>query len=119
MTLAVLLVVNFAFLTPYIGFVATTWMVISNFIAVPLLYLTLNLLVHVVGLTAKPATGNVISQIFLPVMITLMINLAVRDVPNAGSWLFTVILLGVAFAMGSIVLMIRSKLTVERIMLSQ
>ncbi|MDD5287769.1 MAG: ABC transporter permease subunit [Dehalococcoidales bacterium] len=119
MTFAVLLVINFVFLTPYIGFAATPYMVISNFIAVPLIYLALNLLVHIVGLTAKPAIGNVIFQIFLPVMTTLMINLAVRDVPNASSWLFTVILLGVAVVIGVIVFMIRSKLTVERIMLSQ
>ncbi|MDD4874660.1 MAG: ABC transporter permease subunit [Dehalococcoidales bacterium] len=119
MTFLVLFFINFIFLIPYIGFVVTPWIVISNFIAVPLIYLTLNLLVHIVGLTAKPATGNVISQIFLPVMVTLMINLAVRNVPNAGSWLFTVILLGVAAVIGVIVFMIHSQLTVEKIMLSK
>lgn len=118
MTFAVLLVINYAFLIPDIGFIVTPWMVISNFVAVPLIYLALNLLVHIVGLTGKPATGNVISQIFLPVMITLMINLAVRDVPNAGSWLFMVILLGTAIIIGIIILIVHPKLTVENIILS-
>jgi hypothetical protein len=63
-------------------------------------------------------TGNVVAQIFLSVMVTLMINLAVRGVPNAGSWLFAVILLGVAAVLGVITLVVRPKLTAERIVLS-
>jgi ABC-2 type transport system permease protein len=119
MTLAALLVINWIYFVPETGFIVTPWMIISNFIAVPLIYLAMTLLVHMVGLTGKPGTGNAIAQIFLPVMIALMINLAVRDVLNAGSWLFTVILLSVAVVIGVIVLLVRPKLTAERIILSR
>jgi ABC-type multidrug transport system permease subunit len=103
LTIVVFLVLNFIYFVPNTGFIVTPWMLISNLVAVPLLYLALTLLVNVIGLTGKPGTGNVISQIFLPVIIALMINLAVRDVPSAGSWLFTVILLGIAVLLGIIV----------------
>ena len=100
------------------GFIVTPWMLVSSFIAVPLVYLALSLLVHLVGLTGKPSTGNVIAQIFLPVMIALMINLAVRNMPNAGSWLFAVILLSVAAVIGVTLVAIRSALTTEKVILS-
>jgi hypothetical protein len=85
---------------------------------VPLVYLALTLLVHVVGLAGKPATANIISQIFLPVMTALMINLSVREFPNAGSWLFAIILFGVAAGIGVIILVVRHQLTAEKIVLS-
>jgi len=94
-------------------------MLVSSLVAVPLVYLVLMLLVLEIGLAGKPATANIITQIFLPVMIALMINLAVRDLINAGSWLFAVILLGLALIIGFFVLVLRSKLTIERIILSQ
>ena len=119
MTIAALLVLNFIYFVPEIGFLSTPWMLVSNLIAVPLVYLVLMLLVHEIGLASKPATANVITQIFLPVMIALMINLVVRGVVNAGSWLFTVALVGLAVAMGVSVLKLRLRLTVERIILSQ
>jgi ABC-2 type transport system permease protein len=119
MTIAAFLVLNFIYFVPKIGFILTPWMLISNLIAVPLVYLSLMLLVHEIGLAGKPTTANVITQIFLPVMIALMINLAVRDVMNAGSWLFTVVLFGLALVIGFFVLKLRSTLSVERIILSQ
>lgn len=119
MTLAAFLVLNLIYFMPDMGFMFTPWMLISNLIAVPLIYLSLMLLVHQIGLAGKPATANVITQIFLPVMIALMINLAVRDVINAGSWLFTFILLCLALIIGIFVIRQRSKLTIERIILSQ
>jgi ABC-type transport system involved in multi-copper enzyme maturation permease subunit len=118
MTLAALLAINYIYFVPRMGFIVTPWMIVSSFIAVPLVYLALSLLVHLVGLTGKPATGNVIAQIFLPVMIALMINLAVRNMPNVGSWLFAVILLSVAAVIGVIVLAIRPTLTIEKVILS-
>lgn len=119
MTIAAFLVLNFMYFVPKIGFFLTPWMLISNLVAVPLVYLVLMLLVHEIGLVGKPATANIITQIFLPVMIALMINLAVRGVLNAGSWLFTISLVGLALVIGIFVLKLRSTLTVERIILSQ
>jgi ABC-2 type transport system permease protein len=119
LTLVAFLVINYGFLTPKVGLLITPWMVVSNFIAVPLIYLALTLLVQVIGLTGKPMTGNIITQIFLPVMITLIINLVIRGAMNAGSWLFMVVLLGLAAVLGLVVLKLRSTLSTERIILSQ
>lgn len=119
MTVAALLVINYVYFVPYTGFIVTPWMMVSSLVAVPLVYLALSLLVHLVGLTGKPMTANVIAQVFIPVMTALMINLAIREIPNAGSWIFAVALLGTAAAMGVIVLVLCRKLTAERIVLSQ
>jgi hypothetical protein len=51
-------------------------------------------------------------------MVALMINLAVRGAVNAGSWLFTVVLVLLALIIGITVLALRSRLTTERIVLS-
>ena len=119
MTIAIFLVLNFIYFIPKIGFFLTPWMLISNLVAVPLVYLALMLLVHEIGLAGKPSTPNVITQIFLPVMIALMINLVVHGVMNAGSWLFTVALVGLAVVISVFVLKLRSTLTVQKIILSQ
>ncbi|OGF99952.1 hypothetical protein A2Y99_02525 [Candidatus Gottesmanbacteria bacterium RBG_13_37_7] len=101
------------------GFLITPWMAISSFVAVPLIYLCLSLLVHLVGLTGKPATGNVIVQVFLPIIMTLMINLMIHHILDAVSWLFTLANLGIAAAIGIIVIFLQPRLTRERIVLSR
>lgn len=118
-TLAAFLGVSCAYFIPDIGFIITPGMIVTSFVAVPLVYLAMTLVVHLVGLTGRPATGNVIAQVFLPVIVSLMINLGVRDMPSAASWLFTVILLGTAAAIGIMVLLLRPKLTAEGITLSR
>lgn len=118
MTIAAFLVLNYIYFVPSTGFLLTPWMLINSLAAVPLVYLAFMLLVHEVGLAGKPATANIICQVFLPVMVTLMINLAVRGVVNAGSWLFTVVLVLLALIIGITVLALRSRLTTERIVLS-
>lgn len=118
MTLAALLAINYIYFVPDMGFLVNPWMVISNFILVPLLYLAMTLLMHLLGLAGKPATGNVISQIFMPVIVTVIINLAVRNILDAGSWLFALVLLGIAAAIGALVAALRPRLSAERIILS-
>jgi len=117
--LIALLAVNYVYFVPTTGFLLTPWMVISSFVALPLIYLGLSLLVHVIGLTGNPATGNVIVQIFLPVFASLMINLAVHDVMDAASWPFTLASLGLAVVIGIVALLLRPRLTTERIVLSR
>ena len=119
MTMAAFLAVNYVYLVPDVGFIVNPWMMVSSFLSVPLVYLALGLLVHLIGLTGKPATGNVIAQVFLPLVTSLMINLAIRNVPGAASWIFSAILLGVSVAIGVTVLVIRSRLTAERVVLSR
>jgi len=119
MTIAAFLALNFIYFAPEIGFLVTPWMLISNFVAVPLVFLALILLMFEIGLVGKTATANIIAQIFLPVVMTLMINLAMHNVVTASSWLFTVTLVGLTIVIGITVFILRSRLTVERIILSQ
>jgi hypothetical protein len=114
-----LIVVNCIYFVPRIGFLFNPWIAISSFVAVPLVYLSLSLLVHLIGLTGKPATGNVIVQVFLPVFASLMINLGVHSVLDATSWSFTVANLGLAVLIGVIAVLLLPRLTRERIVLSQ
>jgi ABC-2 type transport system permease protein len=117
--LAAFLAINFVYFVPRIGFLINPWMIISSFVAIPLMYLSLCLLVHLVGLTGKAATGNAITQVFLPVIVTLIINLVVRSVLDAASWVFTLANLGLAAVIGIIVIMLLPRLTRERIVLSE
>jgi ABC-2 type transport system permease protein len=116
--LIVLFAVNYIYFVPVTGFLINPWILITNLAALPLLYLGLSLVVHLVGLTGKPATGNVIVQLFLPVFVALVINLVVRSVLDAGSWTFTLIMLGLTAVTGVIILILKSRLDKERIVLS-
>src|SRR4030065_1479710 len=86
LTFIVLIAVNYVYFVPEIVFIFNYWLALSSFIVAPLIYLSLSLLFHLVALTGKTATGNVIIQIFLPVVINLMINLVVRDILVGTSW---------------------------------
>ncbi len=116
--LIALLAVNFVYFVPVTGFLITPWMVISSFVTVPLIYLCLSLLVHLIGLTGKPATGNIIVQIFLPVFVSLMINLALRNILDPASWSFILINVGIAISAGAIIILLKPRLSKERIILS-
>ena len=118
-TLIAMLAVNYIYFVPRIGFLLNPWIAISSLLAAPLIYLCLSLLVHLIGLTGKPATANVIVQIFLPVIITLMINLMVRRILDAASWPFTLANLGIAAAIASSCLHPGPLPTGERIVLSR
>ena len=113
-----LLSVNYIYFVPKIGFLINTWMAISSFVAVPIIYLSLSLLVHIIGLAGKPATANVIVQVFLPVFASLMINIGVRHILDAASWSFTVTNLGLAMIIVVIAMLLQPRLTRERIVLS-
>lgn len=119
LTLAAMLAVNYIYFVPRIGFVYTHWMALSSFLAVPLIYLCLSLLVHLIGLTGKPATGNVIVQIFLPIVLSLMINLMLRHILDTASWPFTLANFGIAAVIAIIVIFLQPRITRERIVLSR
>jgi len=119
LTLIALLTVNYTYFVPRTGFLFNPWTAVSSFLAVPLIYLCLSLLVHLIGLTGKPATGNVVVQVFLPIIITLMINLMLRHILDVASWPFALANLGIAAAIATTVIFLRSRLTRERIVLSR
>lgn len=118
LSLIALVTVNYIYFVPGIGFLVNPWIAVNSFVAAPLIYLLISLLVHLVGLTGKPANGNVITSVFLPLFLALMINLAVHDVIDAASWPFTLANLGAAAVIGVIIILLQSRLTGERIVLS-
>jgi ABC-2 type transport system permease protein len=119
LTSIVLIVINYIYFIPVIGFVFNAWMAVSSFILAPLVYLFLSLLIHFIGLTGKPVVGNVIVQVFLPVFLSLMINLAIRYILDVTSWSFAVANLGVVILILVIFISLRSRLNRERIVLSR
>jgi len=118
LTLISLIIVNVIYFLPDFGFVINWQMVINSFIAVPLIYLFFGLLVHLLGLISKPATANVIAQIFLPLMVNIVIQLAVRNVIDANSWLFIALNFGIVIIILVAVLAVRSRLVPEKVVLS-
>jgi ABC-type Na+ efflux pump permease subunit len=114
----VMIAVNYYYFVAETGFLMNPWIALSTFLCAPLVYLALSFLVHIVGLTGKPATANAIVQVFLPVFVTLMINLIVRDILDASSWTFTLINFGIAAAIGIAAFSLRSRLKNETIVLS-
>ncbi|MCJ7665221.1 MAG: hypothetical protein MUO59_00620 [Actinobacteria bacterium] len=114
----VLIVVNYIYFVPTIGFLFNPWIAISSFLIVPLIYLCLGLLVHLIGLTGKPANGNVIAQIFLPIATSLMINLSVHNILDITSWSFALANIGIVAIFIIIIIILRFRLTKERIILS-
>ena len=92
--------------------------IVSAFLIVPIVYLTLALLVQLVGLSTNPVTGNVIAQVSLQAVAISMVNLGVHRIVEPGSTLFVAIHLGTAAAAGVVVLLTLRLLTKERVVLS-
>lgn len=119
LVLAALLSVNYIYFVPSVGFIYSYWAGINSFLVIPTIYLTLGLLAHLIGLTGKPATSNVLIQIFLPASLSLMINLVIRQILDAASWTFTLAGLGISAVITIIVIILKPRLTRERIVLSR
>lgn len=119
LSLAALLAVNYIYFVPKIGFVYTHWIGLSGFLVAPLIYLCISLLAHLIGLTGKPATANIVVQIFFQIVLILMINLAIRNILDAASWPFTLANFGLAAIIAFIVIFLKPRITRERIVLSR
>jgi hypothetical protein len=119
LTAATLLVVNFIYFVPTIGFIINPWIAITSFVIYPALYFCMGLLVYLVGLTTKPVNANIIAQVFLPVFINLVIQVMMRtSFMDYTSWQFMLINLGFAVIVGVIVLILAPRISKERIVLS-
>lgn len=112
------IIINLIYFLPEPGFIINAQMVVNSLVAVPLIYLLFGLLVHLVGFVTKPATGNIIAQVFLPVMVNLAAQLVARGVMNANSWQFMIMNFGIAFVCGVAILAVKPKLAKEKIILS-
>jgi ABC-2 type transport system permease protein len=118
-TLITLIAVNYVYFVPSVGFIINPWIAVNSFIAAPLVYLCLGLLAYLIGLTGKPATGNIIAQIFLPVVINIVAQLMIRtDILTFTSWSFMAVNVGLALVIIIITFFLQSRLKKERIILS-
>jgi hypothetical protein len=118
-TIVTLLAVNFIYFVPTIGFVFNPWIVVTSIIVFPALYFCLGLLVYLVGLTGKPVNANIIAQIFLPVFINLVIQLVLRtSFIDYNSWPFMVINIGFVLITAVIVIVLQSRISKEKVVLS-
>jgi hypothetical protein len=114
----VLVIINVICFLPEFGFVIDWQMMVNSLVLVPVMYLFFGMFVHIIGLTTKPVTGNVIAQVYLPVIANVMIQTVIRTGMNANSWQFMAMNLGLAILLGILVLVMRSHLDPERVMLS-
>jgi ABC-2 type transport system permease protein len=114
----VMIILNYIYFIPKIGFILNPWAALSSFIIVPLVFLALSLLSHLVGLTGRAASANIIVQIFLPVFANVMINLSIHHVLEITSWTFAAANFGVAAAIFIISFFFKGRLKKERIVLS-
>jgi ABC-type transport system involved in multi-copper enzyme maturation permease subunit len=118
-TIIALIAINYVYIVPEMGFVITPWIVVTTFVMLPLMYFCVSLLVHLVGLTGAPQSGNTIAQFFLPIVTALVIILTTNGVLDITSGYFTLINLGIAAVIGIVIASLHSRLTKERIVLSR
>jgi ABC-2 type transport system permease protein len=115
---ASLLVVNAFFLTLRLPVLAPASTVVGGLILVPVLYLPLCGVVLFTGLCGNPVSGNVVANVALSAVLTLVINLVARGGMDVGSFSFALVHLIVAGGMAVVLLVLQPRLTKERIVLS-
>jgi ABC-2 type transport system permease protein len=115
---ASLLLVNAFFLTLRLPVLAPASTVVGGLILVPVLYLPLCGVVLLTGLCGNPVSGNVVANVALSAVLTLVINLVVRAGMDVGSLSFALVHLVAAGGMAVVVLVLQPRLTKERIVLS-
>lgn len=119
LTLISLVVVNYIYFIPTVGFVFNIWAAVTGFIVIPLVYFCMGLLVYLVGLTGKPVNGNIIAQVFLPVYLNIIIQILIRTtIFDVTSWTFTLANIGLALVIAIIVLILQLRISKEKVVLS-
>lgn len=118
-TVITLVIINFIYFVPTIGFLFNPWILITCLVIYPAMYFCLGLLVYLIGLTGKPVNANIIAQVFLPVFINLVIQLSLRTTfMDYTSWQFMLVNLGFVFIFAILVVIFQSRLTKEKVVLS-
>lgn len=118
-TLVTLIIINYIYFVPTIGFLFNPWVAVTSFIVFPLIYLFQGLLVCLVGLTGKPVNANIIGQIFLPVYVNIVIQLPLRtDFMDYTSWHFVLVNTAVVIIIAIIIMILQHRATKEKVALS-
>ena len=119
LTLITLLIVNYIYFVPTIGFLFNPWIAITCFIVFPVMYLCFGLLVYLIGLTGKPANANIIALVFLPLFVNIVVQLPLRsNFMDFTSWHFTLANIGITLVIGIILAVLKFRLSKERVALS-
>jgi len=119
LTIIALVATNYFYFVPVTGFLFNPWVAATSLIVFPIIYLAVGLLVYLVGLTGKPVNANIISQVFLPVYVNLVVQLMIHaDLMDYTSWPFMLANTGVAVIIAVIVIILQQKLTSEKVALS-
>ncbi|MBN1409627.1 MAG: hypothetical protein JW969_02210 [Spirochaetales bacterium] len=106
------------FIIPRLGFLLSPWLIVTNFITVSLMYLFLTLITQFIGLAHNPIPGVVLANVFMSGILSVMINLGLREIFNAAAWDFALINLIITAVLGILMLTFKPLLTKERIILS-
>ncbi len=119
LTLISLIVVNYIYFVPKVGFVFSPWIAVTGFFAIPLIYFCLGLLVYLIGLTGKPVNANIIAQAFLPIYLNIIIQILIHTtIFDVSSWTFTLANIGLALAIVIIVIIFQFRISKEKAVLS-
>ncbi len=119
LTLVSLIAVNYIYFVPTIGFLFNPWIAITSFIVFPIMYLCFGLLVYLVGLTGKPTNANIITLVFLPLFVNIVVQLPLRtSFMDFASWPFTLANIGLTLVIVILVIVLQFRLTKEKVALS-
>jgi len=119
MTALALVITNYIYFVPTVGFIFNPWIAVTSFIVFPVIYFFLGLLVYLIGLTGKPVNANVIAQVFLPLFVNIVIQLSLRtNFMDYTSWPFVLVNAAIALAMAAIVIILQNRVTKEKVVLS-
>ena len=111
-------IINTFYISPDYEFILNPWLTICTYIALPIVYFCLSLLMNLVGLIGKVMDGGVIGIIFVAGISALMINLVAHGTLNANSWMFLLVNLALAGILIVLSIIFENKLKTERIILS-
>jgi hypothetical protein len=118
MSLATLLGLDALVMAPRLGFLASPQMAFNVFALIPILFFPLYCLVILVGLAGNPVSGNVIANVAFSGILTLALNLVTRAGLDMGGPGFALGNLGLAAALGILVLGLQGRMSKERVILS-
>lgn len=105
-------------MAPDYKFVFDFWLTITSYVVIPVVYFTMSLIMNLIGLCGRVLDAAVIGIIFVAGVITVMINLAARDIVDARTWLFMLINLGIGLLFALCSIHFKHFLQKERIVIS-
>ncbi len=119
LTFIALIAVNYIYFVPTIGFLFNPWIAVTCFIVFPVMYLCFGLLVYFMGLTGKPNNANIIALVFLPLFVNIVVQLPLRtSFMDFTSWPFTLANAILALVIAIIVIILQSRISKEKVVLS-